>query len=90
MRGFSAIETTDLLYVTHRRETPQEYYSTSGTLCTVLVIALFLHILWDAGLHPLKQHTATQHFKGHANRVINTNLQLHSTRGSQTWTNSHQ
>lgn len=26
---------------------------TSGTLYTVIVIALFLHILWDAGLHPL-------------------------------------
>lgn len=46
---------------------------TSGTLYTVIVIALFLHILWDAGLHPLVPHTATQHFK--------TAIRLQSTRG---------
>lgn len=33
---------------------------TSGTFYTVIVIALFLHILWDAGLHPLILYTATQ------------------------------
>lgn len=40
---------------------------TSGTLYTVLVIALFLHILWDAGLHPLIPYTATHHLIVHAN-----------------------
>lgn len=40
---------------------------TAGTLYTVIVIALFLHILWDAGLHPLTPYTATQHLIVHAN-----------------------
>lgn len=40
---------------------------TSGTFYTVIVIALFLHILWDAGLHPLIPYTATQHLIAHAN-----------------------
>lgn len=40
---------------------------TSGTFYTVIVIALFLHILWDAGLHPLIPYTATQHLIARAN-----------------------
>lgn len=83
MLGFSGMETTEFTYKCNKqqRKTKQNKKNigmifffftftstfTSGTLYTVIVIALFLHILWDAGLHPLIPNTAKQHLRVHAN-----------------------
>lgn len=102
MLGFSGMETTEFTYKCNKqqRKTKQNkknigmiYFFftftstfTSGTLYTVIVIALFLHILWDAGLHPLIPNTAKQHLRVHANlhgtlKKKRTAMLLHSTRG---------